>query len=248
MRKKRKSESAKPEKKSRAKYACPPVLAACIHWANYLKPDIPLPAIDNNFVFYDEVAKKLEAVSSEENTLPFYELYKEDIDKMNVWELWHSSDARIYTEFLSHIATLAAEKIGKAFSATESSIFGDDDFVAAFLNIYTSYRADILTTIEFAKALNEIRKGETEKSTWSSLLTAIRKIKYNRLRICEVCERIFWANNKNSETHSPQCANILRVRKHRQLSDEEKEARKAQRKANERIVKARKARKTKKEK
>lgn len=268
MRKDEKTESATDEKRSRAKYICPPVLAASIEWANYLKPEIPLPPLDNIFIFHEEIEKRLQAVSDKEYTFhSIFTLEKEDTDKMNVWELWTYSDARIYADLLIHLAHLTAENIGKPFPTTKSNDLGNPEFVAEFINLYTIYRTDILITIEIAKALDEIRKGKQEKSEWrfpytaykfinesgkiddyphSFLLGELKNIDYDRIRICEVCPRIFWAYNKNSFTCSAACANRLRVKRHRQLSEEEKEARKAQRKANESLVKAGKAKTSKK--
>jgi hypothetical protein len=54
----------------------------------------------------------------------------------------------------------------------------------------------------------------------------------DRLRICEICSRLFWAKRKDSETCSARCFNNLRQRNHRNLTDEEKAQRKAKREAN----------------
>lgn len=94
----------------------------------------------------------------------------------------------------------------------------------------------------------ELIRDDDGKLQITGLACLIGKFDDSRLRKCEICERIYWAKRNNSKTCSSRCLNVLNVRKSRSLTDEEKAARKAQRKANERIVKAGKARKTKKEK
>lgn len=59
----------------------------------------------------------------------------------------------------------------------------------------------------------------------------IGKFDSDRLRICEICSKLFWAKRMESETCSPRCFNNLRQRLYRTLSDEEKEDRRYRRKA-----------------
>jgi hypothetical protein len=54
----------------------------------------------------------------------------------------------------------------------------------------------------------------------------------DRIRACEICNRIFWAKREDSKTCSPKCFGVLRTRDYRKLTDEEKAARKARRQAN----------------
>ncbi len=61
---------------------------------------------------------------------------------------------------------------------------------------------------------------------------AVDGIAADRLRICEICQRVFWAKRQDSKTCSPLCLNTLNVRRHRKLTDEEKAQKKAQREAN----------------
>lgn len=42
----------------------------------------------------------------------------------------------------------------------------------------------------------------------------------DRIRSCEICSRIFWANRKDSETCSPDCFNTLRQRRYRERNKE----------------------------
>jgi hypothetical protein len=54
----------------------------------------------------------------------------------------------------------------------------------------------------------------------SNLAKAIDGIDGDRLRACEICKRIFWANYKNSFTCSKPCLNALRQRRHRKTNKE----------------------------
>ncbi|HXG84828.1 MAG TPA: hypothetical protein VNI84_12465 [Pyrinomonadaceae bacterium] len=68
----------------------------------------------------------------------------------------------------------------------------------------------------------------------TGLAALIGKFDDSRLRRCviESCQKIFWAKREESETCSARCFGILRTRRYRKLTDEEKAERKAQREAN----------------
>jgi hypothetical protein len=69
-------------------------------------------------------------------------------------------------------------------------------------------------------------------------LVSEKKIKYpERIRTCEICERVFWAVRYDQETCKSACANTLRVRRSRTLTDEEKAERKSKREANRELIK-----------
>lgn len=69
-------------------------------------------------------------------------------------------------------------------------------------------------------------------------LVAEKKIKHpERIRTCEVCEHVFWAVRYDQETCKSACANTLRVRRSRTLTDEEKAERKSKREANRELIK-----------
>lgn len=76
----------------------------------------------------------------------------------------------------------------------------------------------------------------------------IGKFNGDRLRICKICGKVFWAKRYDSLTCSEQCANNLRVRLSRSLSDEEKMKRKMQREANRNLVEKGKAKISKRSK
>jgi hypothetical protein len=57
----------------------------------------------------------------------------------------------------------------------------------------------------------------------SGLSAALDGVIGERVRSCEICDRIFWARRKESETCSPPCANNLRVRRWRAAVPKSKE-------------------------
>jgi hypothetical protein len=83
----------------------------------------------------------------------------------------------------------------------------------------------------------------------TGLAALIGKFDDSRLRRCKVCEkRIFWAKRIESEACSLQCANVLRVRRYRSLTDEEKANKKAKQNANRELIKNGKAKSIKRRK
>jgi hypothetical protein len=86
----------------------------------------------------------------------------------------------------------------------------------------------------------------TEPTLWQDSFN--QKIDSSRLRICRICRHIFWAKREDSETCSTNCANNLRVRRSRSLSDEEKLKRKMLREENRNLVKQGKVKTTKRSK
>ena len=51
------------------------------------------------------------------------------------------------------------------------------------------------------------------------LAALIGKFDGNRLRICEMCSRVFWAKREESVTCSPPCSSTLRSRRHRERTE-----------------------------
>lgn len=94
-----------------------------------------------------------------------------------------------------------------------------------------------------------LERDDNGKLQITGLAALIGKFDDSRLRRCKICEtRIFWAKRKESETCSPQCANILRVRRYRSLTDQEKADKKVKRQANSELIKNGKAKSIKRSK
>ena len=65
---------------------------------------------------------------------------------------------------------------------------------------------------------NKFHMAQTEEAV---LADAINNVDGDRIRACEICNHVFWANRKDSETCSPMCFNTLRQRRHRERNKEE---------------------------
>ncbi len=84
------------------------------------------------------------------------------------------------------------------------------------------------TLLEFPKpqamyAQTDTVGGTLIKVVPSGLSAALDGVVWERVRSCAICDRIFWASRKESETCSPPCANNLRVRRHRAAAGKSKE-------------------------
>jgi hypothetical protein len=66
-----------------------------------------------------------------------------------------------------------------------------------------------------------VLKDENGRNYVDGLAGVIHKIIPDRFRMCEICNRIFWAKREDSKTCSLPCLNKLNVRRHRNLTDEE---------------------------
>lgn len=81
-------------------------------------------------------------------------------------------------------------------------------------------------------AVDLIKVGEKIEATLVGFASVIGKFEAERLRICEVCSRLFWAKRQESKTCSAKCYNNYRQRLYRNLTDEEKAERKNRRNDN----------------
>jgi hypothetical protein len=63
------------------------------------------------------------------------------------------------------------------------------------------------------------REGTIGKVT-NQVFQSYIGVDLDRVRACEICNRIFWAKNKKSETCSKPCLNALRQRRHRKTNKE----------------------------
>jgi hypothetical protein len=123
---------------------------------------------------------------------------------------------------------------------------------------YTTFYQDHNETIFFARRLKADRDGTSYPNNWETfpmrasgvmlkdengdiyldgLAGVIHEIIPDRFRMCEICNKIFWAKREESETCSAPCFGILRTRRYRNLTPEEKAERKAKREANKKIKK-----------
>jgi hypothetical protein len=83
----------------------------------------------------------------------------------------------------------------------------------------------------------QLRREKTIGKIDKGLFEAVIDVDLDRIRACEICTSIFWAKRFDSETCSPKCFGVLRTRRYRNLTVEEKAKRKADREANKNIKK-----------
>lgn len=107
---------------------------------------------------------------------------------------------------------------------------------------YMSFFRTHNETVSYAHRLKNDREGNLYPNSWEifpsrasgvilkddkgniyldGLAGVIHKIIPDRFRMCEICNLIFWAENKNSFTCSETCRNALRQRRHREKNKEE---------------------------
>ncbi len=66
----------------------------------------------------------------------------------------------------------------------------------------------------------QLKREGTIGKVHKGLSEAVIGVDLDRIRTCEICEQVFWANYKNSFTCSTPCLNALRQRRHRKTNKE----------------------------
>lgn len=244
------------KQKSRAKYTCPDRLKLLIYWANYVLPDNPLPSPAELRQDADDRSwKKLEADGDYEARLNEWD---KDNEIIIIQEITRSGLGRKYKELFSEILKAAWKRLGRQNQPNLSfdELLLMPDVCGEILSIYSSWSEQFDILIKIARRLEDIRTGKQKNLTLGRFRTSFTLeftkdktvggeldltiyetfygISADRLRICTICGKIFWAKREESKTCSPQCLNKLNVRRHRALTDEEKAKRKAKREANQR--------------
>ncbi|HEV2882846.1 MAG TPA: hypothetical protein VGX24_16340 [Pyrinomonadaceae bacterium] len=243
--------SHKPERTSRAKYECPETLSMLIYLANRLPSEDDLPD------FLEYVKRGKEKLSQSER------------DNLSLEESWKLAVEEVMSDLGIRAGGLVMFLFQEAFAYVgrlPKSSYLDEillpDVVMAFVGNYINIKSDRDNFIKFARALNEIRKGNREKTHFERFemiaipyiskdnkieitsntvfFEAIKGIDPDRLRICEVCSHIFWAKRKDAETCSPNCLNVLRQRRFRQQNKEQVNARRRENYAHKKKLKERK--------
>ncbi len=228
------------EKKTRAKYECTPELGKILAIVNLVPPDADMP----------NAGKVIEAFTNEW-------LLQEQKTDVDLWsdifdECFKDFDREAKTNIFNCWFNKSAKSNNDLDRRRYKALL--DAVIITYEEIYQT-RKNIKLVID---SVSE-KKKKTENSSWHKpsleisipitekdgefraslpvFLELISTINLDRLRACEICNRVFWAKREDSKTCSPRCLNVLNVRNSRSLSEEEKAERKAQRDANRRIVK-----------
>lgn len=255
--------SSKQKPKSRAKYNCPPELELLIYQANLVPNQSELPDFHKIYSentsrfpmgmftgyqflierikglpkeFLDEVGRNAFIKFNEHGTAVLNRIPLDDLKKMSYEAIWQYVNyngmirnyERAFIAVYSQYRTINPG-LKHLVSSLENERKQDDSH---FLN------SPLETTIERNSA------GSLQLTGLAALI--LKKFDDSRLRVCEVCEKIYWANRIDKKTCSSICANKLRVRLYRSLTDEEKANRKEQREANRRVKRIQKENRRKK--
>lgn|GEM_PF-6221231 len=94
------------------------------------------------------------------------------------------------------------------------------------LLLYQSYSnpSSALSQVESLRGrfeINKSGKNKTHKLGYAKPATIwiLEEIEAERIRECEVCERLFWAGRLDQSACRPQCSNVLRARRWREKYD-----------------------------
>lgn len=248
LEKKKKSIVSPQKQKSRAKYQCPHELEDLIYQVNLLPPDFDFES------FNKAIKRQLESIRK-----------KDCLDEMDMkdclrgtpesFQLYIRKLIILRPKFFQPFITLKDsdkpakfayhDDLEKALSSYERmynsiwSFFDQLEMERKFKD--TLYRDHSHWDISSYTVMDSIIRGDDGLLHHTGLSALIGKFDDSRLRRCEICSRIYWAKRDESKTCSPQCLNRLNVRRHRNLTEEEKAEKKAKRDANRALIKNGKA-------
>jgi hypothetical protein len=224
MRKKKKEKKVEQqEKKSRAKYKCPEEVKPLIDKVNL----VPFPINMTNLEFEIEHRTRIlrektgdigAAVSSIEVLQDSLRDLPEDFQDY-VKSFCYAS--HLYPVSISKVSSVEAHRMVREYIVFYK-LRGETIYYARRLKSEKEGISHMEVWDVFPiTASGVIRKDKDGKNFVEGLAGVIHKIIPDRFRMCEICNRIFWAENKNSFTDSETCRNALRQRRHRQKNKEE---------------------------
>lgn len=258
MVKKKKESRALPQKqKSRAKYPFPPELEEMLRQVNLIPLDFQMISFERA---YDEQRQLLREQTGDNNAAPSTlevlnacledtpvefqrHIEHETLQRTNPFGFAkpHMVDvyniqtkANVYGEYFAMrtsiwrlVQRLETERQRMREAETEHQLErGSLTFEHYTLLDWDAFPLSISTVL---------KRDDAGKLHITGLAALIGEFDDSRLRRCVICQRIYWAKRENSKTCSPLCLNRLNVRRHRNLTDEEKAEKKAQREANKNL-------------
>lgn len=223
--KKKESKASPKKQKSRAKYQCPSELEDLIYQVNLIPPDFQMQSL--LFLLGDRQIK-LTITDALKDCLKYTPLkFQEHIEFISGYDKVKAETEEATRKF--YVQKMANAYI-EYFEMRNSMLWLVQRLETERANPNTFF-----DWVGFPLVLRAIVvRNAVGKLQEIGLAALIGKFDDSRLRICEICQRIYWAKRENSKTCSPQCLNKLNVRRHRALTDEEKAEKKAQREANSR--------------
>jgi hypothetical protein len=241
QKKKKESKTEETEKKSRAKYKRPDEIGSLIDYVNAVPSNIPLLPSRNledipPSATSAQIAKQFRHNSQERFDRCFsafspeykdalIEEIKEDVLKKNPAIGERHLPHLVLNIAVSRYDDIVAKRgilisIAKFYSELRKGgciLEGDN----ALQNKDGEYFALPVIHIPLTR---DGTKGKVD----TGIAAAFHEVELDRLRMCEICSRLFWAENKNSFTCSETCRNALRQRNHRKKNKEEINAKRRQ--------------------
>jgi hypothetical protein len=228
VKKKEKQKTEQAEKKSRAKYQCPPDLGKLIEVYNLVTVDTVLKTEEELIseavqaaLQYDDRYGACEYETHQflkNAAIDFFENHPKLNEHIKTKGLfgYFNSEIDMYVQFeyfRKNLDELVA--LGIMWNRSRLSHTLQSDELITF-KVSNSGKWEYFSSGTIAKMIAE----------------ALKDAYVDRLRRCKICNHIFWAKREESETCSAPCFGILRTRRYRELTVEEKAERKAQREAN----------------
>lgn len=223
MRKKKsKSEIEPKEKKSRAQYKCPDGVQELIDLVNL----VPFPKNMMNLNLESEIRTRIlkEQTGDSNASVSYRDLLVEALEDL-------PEDFHNYLKGFCYASWLRPIDIKNADRRDAHHLS------QAYMSFYQIHNE----TVHYAFRLKQDREGKLLPNSWEifpsrasgvilkddsgnnyldGLAGVIHKIIPDRFRMCEICNKIFWASYKNSFTCSKPCLNALRQRRHRKTNKE----------------------------
>jgi hypothetical protein len=201
---------------------CPPKLAELIKLVNLFPPGVRFPVLNarSRLAKFDGD----EAEWTKTASLDLYDCLKEAPKGFRRY-IYDAPDIQARPFFETYSPAL--------FDNTINAIKRYEDFA--------HLRTNLLRLIRFVKSFNLQRRADSLRVNaplpllfspvldergfirvgGDALMEALRDVKANLVRECEVCKRIFWAKRKDQPCCDPRtCGNVRRVRKARLLAKE----------------------------
>ena len=235
---KKKEAVEKTAKKIRAKYNCPPMLEELIEFVNLVPLNIEMRSAEKNFNEY----KNNNEFVSYLRTLPkkFNDYLNESVSRLCQKQILEPSS-----------------EYSPQLTDTHKQILEDAYKNGVLKGLYVSFYEQRKSAMNFIAGVNRLQRGEPigdlnnelmimtavdlikiggkVKANLTGFASVIGKFEAERLRVCEICNRLFWAKRRESKTCSAKCYNNYRQRLYRHLTDEEKVERKNRRNANRKV-------------
>ncbi|MDQ3636204.1 MAG: hypothetical protein M3405_17145 [Acidobacteriota bacterium] len=230
----KKTAKQKKQPKSRAKYKCPDEVKELLRKVNLIL--FPTNMIDLEFEIRRRTRILREKTDDNNASVAIRDVLTDCLNDLP-------------DDFISYIKGFCYGSHIREIDINKADLKDIHLMAQAYMSFYTLHNE----TISYARRLKNERECKYQPNHWEvfperasgvilqdengnnyvdGLVSVIHKIIPDRFRMCEICNRIFWANRKDSVNCSKKCANTLRVRRSRSLTDEEKAERKAKRQAN----------------